>query len=72
MGGFAFDAGFDLPANPPPTVRIPRSSRSFWLLEDALFQYLRSAGYKLLHYQEDEHKTGVAIFEQSAWPPQSN
>ncbi len=44
----------------------------FGYSRDALFQYLRSAGYKLLHYQEDEHKTGVAIFEQSAWPPQSN
>jgi len=39
---------------------------------DALFQYLRGAGYKLLHYHEDEHKTGVAIFEQISWAPEPN
>lgn len=39
--------------------------------KDALFEYLRSAGYRLTYCQEDEEKTGIAIVEQSHWPAES-
>lgn len=43
----------------------------FGYSKDALFDYLRSAGYGLTHCREDEQKTGIAIVEQSHWPSES-
>lgn len=60
-----------LHSTPPSTFRRIRRIQfeyhevhaRFGYTRNALFEYLKSAGYTLTHCQEDQHKTGIAIVE---------